>query len=143
MAFNVYNFAAVIGGSLINITLFSARESCRNARNNQTLFLNRLSEMIYKVFAGTPSYESVQLIDFRCGSVIVDLTVKFNSPTKEQNVITILRNAAVDGSLADFIVRRYNESAVGSTTPGSSFDVLFQRKTAGVRRQKNPAKADC
>ncbi|PFX33228.1 Tyrosine kinase receptor Cad96Ca [Stylophora pistillata] len=40
----------------------------------------------------------------RCGSVTVDLTLSFNSPTKEQDVITTLRNAVVDGKLGEISV---------------------------------------
>ena len=61
----------------------------------------------------------------RCGSVIVDLALKFDSLTKQQDVITILRNAVVDGSLPDFSVRPYDKNAVGSTTPGGSSNGSF------------------
>ena len=39
-----------------------------------------------------------------CGDTTVDLALKFNSKTKEQDVITVLRNAAKDGKLGDFNV---------------------------------------
>ncbi|XP_022777757.1 kin of IRRE-like protein 2, partial [Stylophora pistillata] len=116
------SYRVFIGGSLINVTLFSESESCANGGYDLASLLKRLSEMMNKVFAGTPSYESVYLIDFRCGSVIVDLALKFTIPTKEQAVITILRNAAVVGRLEDFSVRGFNENAVGPTTPSSSLD---------------------
>ena len=40
----------------------------------------------------------------RCGSIIVDLALKFNSTTKEQDVIMTLRDAAKDGKLGEFSV---------------------------------------
>ena len=40
----------------------------------------------------------------RCGSIIVDLGLKFNSTTKEQDVILTLNDAAKDGKLGEFSV---------------------------------------
>ena len=38
----------------------------------------------------------------RCGSIIVDLALKFNSTKKEQDVITTLNDAVKDGKLGEF-----------------------------------------
>ena len=40
----------------------------------------------------------------RCGSIIVDLALKFNTTTKEQDVITTLNGALKDGKLGEFSV---------------------------------------
>ena len=40
----------------------------------------------------------------RCGSIIVDLGLKFNSIMKEQDVITTLNDAVKDGKLGEFSV---------------------------------------
>ena len=40
----------------------------------------------------------------RCGSITVDLALKFNSITKEQDVITTLNDALKDGKLGEFSV---------------------------------------
>ena len=40
----------------------------------------------------------------RCGSIIVDLALKFNSIMKEQGVITTLHDALKDGKLGEFSV---------------------------------------
>ena len=40
----------------------------------------------------------------RCGSIIVDLALKFNSTTKEQDVIMTLNDALRDGKLGEFSV---------------------------------------
>ena len=40
----------------------------------------------------------------RCGSIIVDLGLKFNSTTKEQDVIITLNDAVKDGKLGEFSV---------------------------------------
>ena len=41
----------------------------------------------------------------RCGSIIVDLGLKFNSTTKEQDVLITLNDAVKDGKLGEFSVR--------------------------------------
>ena len=40
----------------------------------------------------------------RCGSIIVDLALKFNSTTKEQDVIITLNDALKDGKLGEYSV---------------------------------------
>ena len=40
----------------------------------------------------------------RCGSIIVDLGLKFNSTTKEQVVLITLNGAVKDGKLGEFSV---------------------------------------
>ena len=52
------------------------------------------------------SYHSnPQLMSFpRCGSIIVDLALKFNSTTKEQDVILTLNDYVKDGKLGEFSV---------------------------------------
>ena len=44
------------------------------------------------------------LSDPRCGSIIVDLALKFNSTTKEQDVIVTLNDALKGGKLEEFSV---------------------------------------
>ena len=41
----------------------------------------------------------------RCGSIIVDLGLKFNSTTKERDVLITLNDAVKDGKLGEFSVR--------------------------------------
>ena len=48
----------------------------------------------------------------RFGSIIVDLALKFNSTTKEQDVLMTLNNAVKDGKLGEF-----NVSAIKGTRP--------------------------
>ena len=40
----------------------------------------------------------------RCGSIIVDLALEFNSTRKERDVITTLNDAVKDGKLGEFSV---------------------------------------
>ena len=65
----------------------------------------------------------------RCGSIRVDLALKFNSTTKEQDVITTLNDAVRDGKLGEFNVSSIKGARLdveptrgGTTTPtdGSS-----------------------
>ncbi|KAJ7320931.1 hypothetical protein OS493_035725 [Desmophyllum pertusum] len=55
-----------------------------------------------------------RLTGVRCGSVIVDLELKFNSTVTEREVITILRDAAKNGRFGEFIV---NASSIVGTRP--------------------------
>ena len=50
-------------------------------------------------------HSNPQLMSFpRCGSIIVDLALKFNSTTMEQNVIITLNDYVKDGKLGEFSV---------------------------------------
>ena len=40
----------------------------------------------------------------RCGSIVVDLGLKFNSTTKERDVLRTLNGAVKDGKLGEFSV---------------------------------------
>ena len=51
-------------------------------------------------FISNPQLMSVS----RCGSIIVDLALKFNATTKEQDVITTLYDAVKGGKLGEFSV---------------------------------------
>ena len=50
----------------------------------------------------------------RCGSIIVDLALKFNSTVKENDVLSALQDAAKDGKLGDFDV---NTSSIVGARP--------------------------
>ena len=56
--------------------------------------------MFYTSCLSNPQLLSVP----RCGSIIVDLALKFNSTTKEQDVIIALNEAVKDGKLGEFSV---------------------------------------
>lgn len=64
----------------------------------------------------------------RCGSVIVDLALKFSSTVKESDALTTLRDAAKDGTLGDFNV---NASAIVGTRPQTA-------TTASTRPTSSP-----
>ncbi|CAH3161370.1 unnamed protein product [Pocillopora meandrina] len=94
---NVY-----IGGNVINITIVITSETCIDGKFKQSLLLEKFEELVEGAFADKPGYEGVQLIGVRCGSIIVDLALKFNSTKKEQDVITTLNDAVKDGKLGEF-----------------------------------------
>ncbi|XP_027050695.1 muscle, skeletal receptor tyrosine protein kinase-like [Pocillopora damicornis] len=96
---NVY-----IGGIVINITIVITSETCIDGKYNQSLLLEKFKELLEEAFSDKLGYEGVQLIGVRCGSIIVDLGLKFNSTTKEQDVIITLNDAVKDGKLGEFSV---------------------------------------
>ena len=51
---------------------------------------------------------------YRCGSVIVDLTLSFSAIVTEKRIINILKDAAKDGKLGDFNV---DVSSIKRTRP--------------------------
>ena len=69
----------------------------------------------------------------RCGSIIVDLALKFNSAAKEQDVFITLNDAVKDGKLGEFSVgaikgkRSYMEPTGGGVT--SPLDRSYRGKS--------------
>ena len=67
----------------------------------------------------------------RCGSVIVDLALKFSSAVTESEVLFILRDAANSGGFQDFNVsaitgtRDIGITSTMATTPTSSSDSML------------------
>lgn len=93
-----------IAGNVINITSVATSENCTGKKYNKSLLLRKLEEKLKRVFAGKLDYERVQSMSVRCGSIIVDLALKFNSTTKERDVITTLNDAVENGKLGEFSV---------------------------------------
>ncbi|PFX14817.1 IgLON family member 5 [Stylophora pistillata] len=92
-----------IAGNVINITIVITSENCTDEKyNTESLLLRKLEEELKRAFAGKLDYERVQSMSVRCGSIIVDLALKFNSTTKEQDVIITLNDAVKNGKLGDF-----------------------------------------
>ena len=72
-----------------------------------------LTYWLFSYLFSISCHPNPQLISVpRCGSITVDLAVKFNSPTKEQDVIITLNDAVKDGKLGDF-----NVSSIKGTRP--------------------------
>ena len=70
----------------------------------------------------------------RCGSIIVDLALKFNSTTKEQDVIMMLNDAVKDGKLGEFgvVAIKMKRPDVEPTSGGarSPFDGSYGGKSS-------------
>lgn len=56
----------------------------------------------------------ILFFSYRCGSVIVDLILSFNTTVTEKRILNILKDAAKDGKLGDFIV---DASSIKGTRP--------------------------
>ncbi|CAH3158993.1 unnamed protein product, partial [Pocillopora meandrina] len=104
---------------VINITMVFTNEGCTNGKFNQSSLVTRLKKVMEEAFPGRfTGLRSVQLKSgIRCGRTTVNLALKFNSKTKEQDVIAVLRNAAKDGKLGGF-----NVSATKRTRSQADFD---------------------
>ncbi|XP_066024448.1 fibroblast growth factor receptor 1-A [Pocillopora verrucosa] len=96
---NVY-----IGGNVINITIVITSETCIDGKYKPSFLLEKFKELLEVAFAGKPGFEGVKMIRLRCGSIIVDLALKFNSITKGKDVIITLNDAVKDGKLGEFSV---------------------------------------
>ncbi|CAH3158947.1 unnamed protein product, partial [Pocillopora meandrina] len=114
---NVY-----IGGNVINITIFITSEICIGEKYQQSFLLEKFKELLEEAFADKLGYEGVQLIGVRCGSI--DLALKFNSTTKERDVIITLNDNVKDGKLGEFSVHLLKgkrpdveQTSGGTTTP--------------------------
>ena len=59
-------------------------------------------------------FNNLFFFSYRCGSVIVDLTLSFNTTVTEKRVLTILKDAAEDGKLGNFNV---DASSIKGTRP--------------------------
>ena len=70
----------------------------------------------------------------RCGSIIVDLALKFNSSAKEQDVIITLYDAVKDGKLGEFSVAAIKGKRPGVEPTGegatSPLDVSYGGKSS-------------
>ncbi|XP_020602480.1 uncharacterized protein LOC110041529 [Orbicella faveolata] len=103
-----------------------ARGDCTDGEDNQ--LWEKLSKKIEEIFTGKLGYESLEQKNIRCGSVIVDLALKFNSTVRESEVLSILRDAKENGRFEDLRVsairgtRNTGITPTITTTPTSSSD---------------------
>ena len=67
----------------------------------------------------------------RCGSIIVDLALKFNSTTKEQDVIITLNDAVKDGKLGEFSVGAIKGKRSDMEPTGGGVSFFFLRWLIG------------
>ncbi|XP_022803731.1 limbic system-associated membrane protein-like isoform X1 [Stylophora pistillata] len=106
----------VIVDTVINASLF-INEQCHGEALSVSVLLENLKAKIDEIFENEEGYTSTELANFRCRSAIVDLALKFNSSTKQDKVLTMLRDSANSGALKEFCVRA---SEVVAWRPNSS-----------------------
>ncbi|KAJ7389507.1 Vascular cell adhesion [Desmophyllum pertusum] len=94
--------SVAIASTLINVTLTITSERCNDGKYNQSLLWRKLNKTIKEVFASESGYNSARLVNVRCGSVVVDLALKFSSTVRESKVLSLLRDAAKNGMFGDF-----------------------------------------
>ncbi|KAL9964690.1 hypothetical protein ACROYT_G028365 [Oculina patagonica] len=108
------NVSVFIAGNVINVTLVITNEKCIDGKYNQSLLWKNLNKTMDDLFANISGYKGAQLKRVSCGSVIVELELKFNSTIRERDVIDELRNAAKGGLFGPFQV---NASSITGTRP--------------------------
>ncbi|CAH3161319.1 unnamed protein product [Pocillopora meandrina] len=93
----------VIAGNVINVTLFIS-EQCPDENLSESVLWKNLEQKIEDLFKNE-GYRSTELTNYRCGSVIVDLALKFNSSVKEEKVLSMLKDSAENGGLKELGVK--------------------------------------
>ncbi|XP_074634457.1 uncharacterized protein LOC141893000 [Acropora palmata] len=63
-----------------------------------------LKEELTNIFANTQSYSGAELIVASCGSLIFDVVLKFSTEVAEDDSISLIQNAIVDGKLGELSV---------------------------------------
>ncbi|XP_068733310.1 leucine-rich repeats and immunoglobulin-like domains protein 2 [Montipora capricornis] len=96
-----------IGGCKIYLSI-STSEECENKDSVWETLQNELA----KTFANTQSYIGAEVIAVRCGSLIYDLVLMFYSEVEEDDVISTIRNAIVDGKLGELNVNRSSSAKI-------------------------------
>ncbi|XP_068685558.1 fibroblast growth factor receptor 3-like isoform X2 [Montipora foliosa] len=100
----------IIGGTNIFISLSTSGEC-----DEKDSVWGSLQNELAKVFANSQSYIGAELIaDIRCGSLIFDVVLKFNSQAAEDVIISTIQNAIVDGMLGELKV---NASSIVGIPP--------------------------
>jgi len=117
------NTSLFIASDVINVTLNITSEECTDGEYNQ--LWEELSKTIKEIFTGKLGCESLERKNIRCGSVIVDLALKFNSTVRESAVLSILQDAVKNKKIGDFTVssitgtRDIGITSTMATTPTS------------------------
>ncbi|XP_044180712.1 lachesin-like isoform X4 [Acropora millepora] len=120
----------LIGGKNVYLRL-SVSGNC----DNKDSVWEILKEELGNVFTNTQGYSGAEMIVVRCGSLIFDVVLKFGIKVAEDDTISIIQNAIVDGKLGELsvnvshtigipAVEQTTVTVPTSTTPKS--DGLFQ-----------------
>ncbi|XP_067056810.1 fibroblast growth factor receptor 3-like isoform X1 [Acropora muricata] len=104
----------LIGGKNVYLRL-SVSGNC----DNKDSVWEILQEELGKVFTNTQGFSGAEMIVVRCGSLIFDVVLKFGIKVAEDDTISIIQNAIVDGKLGELSVNVSHIigiPAVGQTT---------------------------
>ncbi|XP_022800737.1 uncharacterized protein LOC111338490 [Stylophora pistillata] len=94
-----------IAAKTVNVTLVITSEKCTDGKYDTSSMKDELSDLMDTIFESSDSdYNNTELNGYRCGSVIVDMALKFNSITKEKDVITKIRTAVKNGMTGGFTI---------------------------------------
>ncbi|XP_074633142.1 uncharacterized protein LOC141891965 isoform X2 [Acropora palmata] len=103
--------ANVIGGQNVSLRLSLSGEC-----DKKDSFWKILQKELITVFTKyAQNYSGADLIDVRCRSLIFDVVLKFSTEVAEDETISIIQNAIVDGKLGELIVNV--SSIIGIITP--------------------------
>ncbi|XP_015769891.1 PREDICTED: fibroblast growth factor receptor 4-like isoform X11 [Acropora digitifera] len=90
----------VVGGKKIYLRLSVSGECDKKVPVWETLV-----KELDKVFPNSTSYSGAELIEVSCGSLIFDVALKFSIEVAEDETISIIQNAIVDGKLRKLSVK--------------------------------------
>ncbi|XP_067032676.1 fibroblast growth factor receptor 3-like isoform X4 [Acropora muricata] len=105
----------LVGGNNVYLRLSISGE-CDMKESVWGTLQNELS----RVFANTQSYSGAQLIEVTCGSLIFDVALKFSIEVAEDETISIIQNAIVDGKLRKLSVKGSYINGSLSVVPSKS-----------------------
>ncbi|XP_074633144.1 uncharacterized protein LOC141891965 isoform X3 [Acropora palmata] len=101
----------LIGGQNVSLRLSLSGEC-----DKKDSFWKILQKELITVFTKyAQNYSGADLIDVRCRSLIFDVVLKFSTEVAEDETISIIQNAIVDGKLGELIVNV--SSIIGIITP--------------------------
>ncbi|XP_067032058.1 fibroblast growth factor receptor 3-like isoform X2 [Acropora muricata] len=129
----------LIGGKNIYLRL-SVSEEC----DNKDFVWGMLQKELDKVFTNTQGYSGAELVHVGCGSLIFDVVLKFSTKVAEDDTISFLQSAIVDGKLGELsmnvspiigippVEQSTFAAAAPSTSPKSDDDSSFNSIVVGV-----------
>ena len=92
------------------------RGSALNSRIN-TWFIKPIKTFLTSIFLNWCNFQRSFFVVVRCGSVIVDLALRFSQIVSESDVISVLKTAAQEDKFGSFIV---DPESIKQTSPSST-----------------------
>ncbi|XP_067031991.1 fibroblast growth factor receptor 3-like isoform X2 [Acropora muricata] len=129
----------LIGGKNIYLRL-SVSEEC----DNKDFVWGMLQKELDKVFTNTQGYSGAELVHVGCGSLIFDVVLKFGTKVAEDDTISFIQSAIVDGKLGELsgivspiigippVEQSTFAAAAPSTSPKSDDDSSFKTIVIGA-----------